>query len=188
MRIHHRVRWPFLFLVFLIASPSYAADPDRNLAARATREELIGVWGLLSIQIVGPKGTRTDPFYNEGSTGILIYERSGWMSVQIVGHPRPSMEAPASRPTPTGSDKEAQLKAVVLDTYYAYFGTWSFDPVTSVVTHHIESSLIPGETGVSYSQMATLEHGHLIFTVRQETAEGAIVRTKVWKRLSDAKQ
>ena len=129
-----------------------------------------------------------DPFYNVGSTGLLIYDRSGWMSVQIVGQPRPAMEAHTARPTVASIDQEAQLKAAVLDTYYAYFGTWDYDESASLVTHHIKSSLIPGETGVSYGQTATLEGGHLIFTVRQETAEGATVRTKVWKRLSGPKQ
>jgi hypothetical protein len=80
------------------------------------------------------------------------------------------------------------LEAAVLDTYYAYFATWDYDAATSTVTHHITSSLIPGETGMSYSQTVTLEGGNLIFTVRLETSEGATVQKKVWKRLSSTDQ
>ena len=184
VRMHRRARWLLLILICSVAPPCYPADPGRTSAAPRSREELIGVWQLLSIQLVGPHGPMIDPFYNVGSTGLLIYDRSGWMSVQIVGQPRPAMEAPAARLPVAGIDKEAQRKASVLDTYYAYFGTWDFDVSASVVTHHIKSSLIPGETGISYAQTATLEGGHLIFKGRQETAEGAIVRTKVWERLS----
>jgi multidrug efflux pump subunit AcrA (membrane-fusion protein) len=173
-----------------------AAYPNRRLALeglaasrshspRATRQELIGAWRLISIEILGPNGTAVDPFYNADPSGILIYDPSGWMSVQIVGQPRPAMEVPASRPAPADAAQDARVKAAVLDTYYAYFGTWEYDEATSTVTHHLESSLIPGETGMSYSQKVAVEGGQLIFTVREETAGGAVVRKKVWKRIPD---
>jgi Lipocalin-like domain len=176
-------RRPLLLFILLNAALccSIAAEPAHT--AHATRQELIGTWQLLSIQIVGPTGSMIDPFYNADSTGLLIYDASGWMSVQIVGQHRPAMEAPASRPN-HDTAQDAQLKAAVLDSYYAYFGTWEFDEATSTVTHHIKSSLIPGETGVSYSQAVTLVGGRLIFTVRREVAGGAALQKKVWQRIA----
>jgi hypothetical protein len=151
----------------------------------ATRQQLIGAWQLSSIHIPGPNGPMPDPFYNTDSSGLLIYDPSGWMSVQIVGQPRPAMAAPASRPAHAGMDDDAQLKAAVLDTYYAYFATWQYDETTSMVTHHVKSSLIPGEAGASYSQRVTLEGQDLIFTtVRQAAGGGTIVQKKVWKRIA----
>jgi hypothetical protein len=151
---------------------------------RATRQELIGAWQLVSIQIMGPNGPMTDPFYNADPTGILIYDPSGWMSVEIAGKSRPSMEVPASRPPRPHTAEIAQLEAAVLDTYYAYAATWDFDETTSTVTHHIKTSLIPGEEGMSYSQAVTLEGGNLIFTVRREAPGGATVQRKLWKRIA----
>lgn len=177
-----------------------AVYPNRRLAREGlaasqsgqkphlTRQDLIGAWRLVSIQVVAPNGPTADPFYNADPTGILIYDPSGWMSVQIAGQPRPPMEAPVSRPARPHTPEVAQLEAAVLDTYYAYFATWDYDAATSTVTHHITSSLIPGETGMSYSQTVTLEGGNLIFTVRLETSEGATVQKKVWKRLSSTDQ
>ncbi len=173
-----------------------AAYPNRRLALEgltasrsrsphATRQELIGAWRLISIEIQGPSGTTADPFYNANPSGILIYDPSGWMSVQIVGQLRPPMEVPASRPTPPDAAQDARVKAAVLDTYYAYFGTWEYDETTSAVTHHLESSLIPGESGLSYSQTVAVDGGQLIFTTWEETAEGAVVRKKVWQRIPD---
>jgi hypothetical protein len=121
----------------------------------------------------------TDPFYNEGSTGVLIYDPSGWMSVQIVGQPRPDMDVSASRPGRADSAEEDRLKAEVLDSYYAYFGTWTYDETSSTVTHHIKSSLFPSETGVSYTQTATLEGENLVFKVRRDARGGATVQQKV---------
>jgi hypothetical protein len=148
-----------------------------------TRQQLIGAWRLLDIHVTGPKGSTTDPFYNSGSTGLLIYDASGWMSVQIVGQPRTSVSVPASRPTLSGGADEDRLKARVLDSYYAYFGTWTYDEPTSTVTHLIDSSLFPSETGVSYSQTATVEGDELVFTVHREAAGVASVQQKVWKRV-----
>ncbi len=165
------------------AAQSSGAAAERIPPPHATRHDLIGAWRLVSIQIEGPLGSMLDPFYNADSTGLLVYDASGWMSVQIVGQHRPAMDTPAARPT-HDTPQGAALKAAVLDTYYAYFGTWDYDEAAATVTHHIKSSLIPGETGVSYSQAVTLEGGRLVFTTRRETAGGSAVQKKVWQRIS----
>jgi hypothetical protein len=56
--------------------------------------------------------------------------------------------------------------------------------MNGVVTHHVKSSLIPAETGLSYAQNATLEGGRLIFTVRNRTHGKETVRRKVWERIA----
>jgi hypothetical protein len=187
MRISAAAGWPFFLLIALNAAAGLGAAAERIPPGHATRQELIGAWRLVSIQIEGPNGPSIDPFYNADSTGLLVYDASGWMSVQIVGQHRPAMEAPASRPphdTTHATPQDAALKAVVLDTYYAYFGTWEYDEAAATVTHHIKSSLIPGETGVSYSQTVALEDGRLVFTTRRDVAGGTAVQKKVWQRIS----
>ncbi|MBS0580625.1 MAG: lipocalin-like domain-containing protein [Proteobacteria bacterium] len=147
-----------------------------------TRRDLIGTWRLLSIQLVGPNGKTVDPFFGPDPTGLLIYDPSGWMSVQIVERQRPTTDAPVSfvsRGTPGETSQDAQVKASVLDTYYAYFGTWHYEAATSSVVHDVKSSLIPGESGKSYSQTASLVGGHLVFSRR--AVDGAI-QEKVWER------
>jgi hypothetical protein len=176
--------WSLLLFIYLGAAPYPLSSAQSGQESQTTRQSLIGAWRLVSIQVVGPGGPSNDPFYNADPTGILVYDPSGWMSVQIAGQPRPSMDAPASRPAGRPRTAErAQLEAAVLDTYYAYYGTWEFDQATSRVTHHIKSSLIPGETGMSYSQTVSLEGGNLVFTVRHEAPGGATVQKKVWKRI-----
>ena len=173
-----------LLLVYLSVAPYRLAVPQAAHAPHATRQDLIGAWRLVSIQIMAPDGPMTDPFYNADPTGILIYQASGWMSVQIVGQPRPAMQAEASRPPRTETAEDARRKAAVLDTYYAYFGTWDYDAAASTVTHHIKASLIPGESGMSYAQTVALQGGNLIFTSRREVAGVATVQRKVWRRIT----
>jgi hypothetical protein len=173
-----------LVSLYLSTAPCRLALAQSAHALHATRHDLIGAWRLVSIQILGPGGPMTDPFYNADPSGILLYQASGWMSVQIVGQPRPAMQAEASRPSRPETAEDARRKAAVLDTYYAYFGTWDYDEATSTVTHHVKSSLIPAESGMSYSQSVALEGENLIFTSRREVAGVAMVQKKVWRRIT----
>jgi len=148
------------------------------------REDLLGVWRLVRIDYVGPNGPLDDPFYHANSTGLLTYDESGSMSVQIAGLTRPNVSVPDSRPVDGASIADAQAKAAALDSYYAYYGTWDFDATHATVTHHISAALLPAENGLSYSQKVALVGNQLTFVTHQKTAVGDYVRTKTWQRVS----
>jgi hypothetical protein len=145
--------------------------------------KLVGAWRLEAIEYRGPNGETLDPFYQAGSSGIIIYDPSGWMSVQIVAPNRRGVEAPPLR-VPRDAGGDAALKAEAFDTYYSYYGTWDFDIATSVVTHHVKSSLITAESGLSYAQTVLLDGGRLIFTVRSGAPGRETLRRKIWERVT----
>ncbi len=182
MRVVVGARCALCWLIVLCAPLCQAASTDRDGAQHPMRQQLIGAWRLVSIDCSGPGGPIVDPFYQAGSTGIIVYDTSGWMSVHIVAPHRQPWDVPASRLSSAAAAQDVRLKAAAFDTYYAYFGTWDLDEATSVVVHHVKSSLIPGETGLNYSQKVTLESGRLIFTTRDARQE--TVRTKVWERIA----
>jgi hypothetical protein len=155
------------------ASPGSAGGPLR-------REDLIGAWHLVGMTYSGPDG-RVDPFYQPNSTGLIIYDSSGWMSVEIGAPHRAKWEVPGGRMAPSDGD-EARIKAAALDGYYAYYGRWDFDERSSIVTHHVASALLPAEEGLDYSQTLTLDHGRLVFTTHTGSAGREVVRTKTWER------
>lgn len=174
--------WVF-FLANAFALASGAAPTDQAPSAPLTRQGLIGAWRLVRIEYRGPHGSTADPFYQQGSTGLLIYDASGWMSVRIAAPGRRGFEVPGSRPA---ADEDARLdasKASAFDSYYAYDGTWDFHAETSELVHHVVSSLLPAESGMTYTQTASLEAGRLVFynrsVVRGEPAE----RRKIWERI-----
>jgi hypothetical protein len=158
-----------LAFIGLIVTALCAADDTRT-----TQQDLIGAWRLVAIDVQGPSGRETDPFYGNGSSGLLIYDASGWFSVQIEGADRPPLTVPKSRPAATGSDSK------VLHTYYAYFGTWSFDPATSIVTHRAKGALYPSEDAAIYPQHVAVIGRRMTFS---RTQDGK-VQTKVWERVS----
>jgi hypothetical protein len=183
MRMINRAGLSVLGLIGLCAALSQAAWPELGGGPRPTRQQLIGVWRLASIEYLGPGGATVDPFYQADSTGIIIYDPSGWMSVHIVAPRRRAWEVPVSRLSAVAGNQDEPLKAAAFDSYYAYFGTWDLDEAASVVTHHVKSSLIPAETGLDYAQSVTLESGRLIFTVRGGKAGEETVRRKVWEKV-----
>ena len=156
-----------------------AADGDGG----PTRQALIGAWRLVRIEYSGVHGSLTDPFYQADSVGLLIYDASGWMSVQIAAPHRRAWAIPTSRRAATAAD-DAALKAAAFDTYYSYCATWTYDQATSVVPHAVKSSLIAGESGLEYTQQVMLEGGRLTFTVRAVNHGVQTVRRKVWERLA----
>jgi hypothetical protein len=173
MKLHTCLMLSLIVACVPALSPAGSGTPVR-------REDLIGAWRLVGMTYAGPDG-RTDPFYQPDSTGLIVYDASGWMSVEIGAPHRSKWEVPAARRAPA-NEKQASLEAAAFDSYYAYYGTWDLDEHSSVVTHHVASALLPSEEGLDYSQTVTLDHGRLVFTTHGGSPGREIVRTKTWER------
>jgi Lipocalin-like domain len=171
-----------LVVAGLAVSALCAADGGHS--SRTTQQDLIGAWRLLNIEVDGPAGREVDPFYGSGSRGLVIYDASGWFSVQIEGSGRPAVQVPSVRPAPQQSESTARANAAVLDSYYAYYGTWSFDPVTSTVTHHAKGALYPSEDEATYPQQVEIVGRRMTFTRTQTVAGHSTVQTKRWERVN----
>ena len=166
-----------LLVAGLAAATLCAADH----APGTRQQDLIGAWRLVAIEV---DGREADPFYGSGSRGLLIYDKSGWFSVQIEAAARPELQVPAARPAPEASDSTTRLKTQVLDSYYAYYGTWSFDEATSTVTHHAKGALYPSEDEATYPQHVEVKGRRMTFSRQQNIAGHLTLQTKRWERLS----
>jgi hypothetical protein len=145
------------------------------------RERLAGAWRLVSMETVRPNGEVIYPFYGKHPGGLIVYDRSGWMSVQIVSDPAPTVPAADSR--------EGVLAAAVgekgraLDGYYAYCGTWTVDDANSTVTHHIRQSLYPRERGQDGVRHIVLDGDRLTLTAKTHETGEDHERKLVWQRV-----
>jgi hypothetical protein len=168
----------------MLAAAGSLCAADAGHGPRTTRRDLVGAWRLVDIDVEGAGGREADPFYGKGSRGLLIYDASGWFSVQIEGSGRPALPVPSVRPTVAQNEGTARLKATVLDSYYAYYGTWSFDPATSTVTHHAKGALYPAEDDATYPQHVEVVGNRMSFTRTQSVGGHSTVQTKRWERVS----
>jgi Lipocalin-like domain len=167
------------------AALAQSAPPERAAAAKPTKQVIIGAWRLVGIDYAGPNGSLTDPVFGPNPQGVIIYDQSGWMSVQIVTANRPAMARPATRTSRVVAPEDAKLAAAAFDTYYAYFGTWDYNAETSIITHHLNSSLLPYETGLEYRREVTFDGEYLKLIARSQERGEERVRTLVWTRVAD---
>jgi hypothetical protein len=117
-----------LLLAGCASAPGSAAGGGR--AAR----EVMGVWQLVSYEDRAGNGPVKRP-YGEQPKGLLIYDRSGAMSIQIMAVPHPKVAS--------GTDENITPaeKIALFDAYIAYFGTYTVDAKRGVVIHHVEGDI-----------------------------------------------
>jgi len=160
-----------------VFSPISAAQDGHS----SLSERLIGSWRLVSIETIRPNGEVIYPFYGKHPTGMLIYDRSGSMSVQIVSDPMPTRPSTDSREkflaSPVGE------KVIAVDGYYAYFGTWTVGASGNSVTHHIEQSLYPGERGEDATRLVSFQNGRLVLLAKTHEMGEDHQRKLVWERI-----
>ena len=95
---------------------------------------LVGTWRLVSYEDKPPTGPSIHPFGQEPK-GVLMYDDSGHMSIQIMKMPHPKVAS--------GDDSHVTPaeKQDLYDAYVAYFGRYSVDAEKGVVIHHVEGDL-----------------------------------------------
>jgi hypothetical protein len=103
-------------------------------------EKFTGAWRLLAFEEEGPDGTLIYP-YGKDPVGLLIYDSSGQMSVQIMRRDR----APLSSAGPEAAS--TQSKSAARESFTSFFGSYEVDDVNSVVIHRVEGHVFPESVG-----------------------------------------
>jgi len=107
----------------------------RSATQGADARRFIGTWRLVPITREG----KPDPNRGEHPTGLIYYDGSGRMAVQIMPD-RTRLKFAGPQPTPD------EARAALIG-YTAYFGTYSVDERAHTVTHHREGNINPGALG-----------------------------------------
>jgi hypothetical protein len=160
-------------LVLLCFATSYrpaVAEGERPLRAR-----LVGHWSLVSLEVAS--GEAVEYPLGRDVSGLIMYDEAGHMAVQIMQANRPCF---ASGDQASGTP--AELAAAVTG-YIAYFGTYSVDEGTKIVTHHLAGSLFPNWVGTEQRRGIVLQGDHLTLSSQPIAFQGKTrVFRLVWKR------
>jgi len=157
-----------LFLALLVPV-AFGADTAADL-----QKKFAGSWKLIAIE--GPNQAR-----NGKSSGMIMYDGAGHMSVHIVRPDRP--------PFPDGRAKATdQEKAAAFDTYTAYYGTYTFEPGNGIVIHHLEGSLSPGQIGQDNIRYFELQGNRLTLSIANDGKGGRLERKDakthlIWEKI-----
>ena len=164
------------FLVAALSIASACGAPDKRPARNAS--PLIGTWLMRSIETTDSAGRTIETSH---PAGIIIYTPEGRMAVQIMVSPRPSVPAVPEGPDQVTAWSGEQARRVV-ETYDAYFGTYTVDEVKHVVTHHVEGELRPNYVGAAYRRAYDVQGDRLILSSTNPAEPWRVV----WERARQA--
>ncbi|MFN8061560.1 MAG: lipocalin-like domain-containing protein [Vicinamibacterales bacterium] len=138
---------------------------------------LPGTWRLLSrIDKASSGAVVDDPALGSDPIALLVYDRSGNFAAQFMKRDRSSVAAAGS--AAASNNTQAQ------GGYDAYFGTYSVDDATSVVTQRLVGSLSQRNVGLVLSRAMSVVAGRLIITLDTNAIDGApVTRTLTWERV-----
>jgi hypothetical protein len=166
----------FLFILSCLASTSAPPHPD-ELA-----KKFVGAWRLVSVE-GNPPGRRV---VFDRPTGLLLYDPSGRMSVQIVVRADRKPFAPYAKGLLSATLEE---KAAAFDGYAAYFGTYTVDAKAGTVTHHLEDNLVPGRRGTENVRWFEFQGENRLALVPIEDGKGGVLPRRdatfklLWERI-----
>lgn len=155
----------------MATAPAFAKRLDK-------RNPMLGTWSLMSASTVHKDGQITPLNGKPGPySGLIMYQDTGVMAVQIA-YPRKGIALDADF-----AELPADQRLAYLDTYYAYFGRYEFDPATSIVNHFVESALDPSEIGIHYRRKVALEGNVVTLTTIPNEADAKSHNVLSWRRL-----
>ena len=109
-------------------------------------DQFVGAFRLASYVSYAQNGTATTTPFRDG---IIMYDRSGHMSVHLMS---------GDRPKPEGQLSEAD-RAAMYSSYIAYYGSYNVLVAQGVVEHRVDGSLIPALVGTTQIRHFEFEDG-----------------------------
>jgi hypothetical protein len=166
---------PLRLLLPLLFCLTLSAHPQQNDVAN----KLLGAWKLVAVEGISP--VRHIPY--DHPTGLIIYDRSGWMSVQIAVK---AGRKPFAAGLGSGTQEE---KAEAFDSYFSYYGPYTIDLKAQTITHHLKGYSYPTSTEVENIRWFEFPgNDRLILTPVEDGKGGRIERKNatyklIWERI-----
>ena len=141
------------------------------------REQLYGAWRLVGVEHHLPDGTVTHPRGHDAQ-GMIVYDPSGYMSVQVMDPHRPKLNA--------AGDTTAQAAALraVIEGFTAYCGPYDVDEAEESVVHHLDCATVPEWVGSQRKRYCRFEGNRLILQAEPVIVDGREeIGYITWERL-----
>ena len=146
----------------------------RKLPLIVNGNPLLGTWKLKSYVVTAATGARSTP-YGENPTGYLSYSVDGRM--QVIG-------AASGRRVLAGPNPTENVRVALLDTMFAYAGTYSVE--ANNVIHHVDISWNEAWTGTDQIRLFEVNGKFLTLTTHFTDPAGdtEALYAVVWKKVT----
>ena len=139
--------------------------------------QLVGSWRLRSREDRDRDGKLlVDPFLGPNPIGFAVFDDAGGFAAQLMKRDRDPGAPPDAR---NASNNNTGGVA----GYDAYFGTYSVDEATGLVTQTLSGAISAADVGRVISRWMHVEGDVLTIKVETSTVEGVdVTRTLIWER------
>ena len=132
-------------------------------------DNFTGAWRVVSVEDRNPDGSLTYP-YGDEPAGLLLYDETGRMSVQIMRRDRAPLSSNDWDEVSAGEVKSA------IEGFTAFFGTYEVDEAEATIIHRVEGHVLPNSVGKD------LKRGYE-FSGNQLILKPSASRRVIWERI-----
>jgi Fe-S cluster biosynthesis and repair protein YggX len=170
-------RFATMVLGFAIGAVAVQSGTYAQPAPRTLRDDLVGPWRLVSIINLRADGTKYELF-GPNATGMLIFDKAGTYSFQIMRAHRPLLVA-ENRLEGTPEENRATAQGVL-----SHFGTYEVNEGSHSFTLHIECSSYPNWEKTEQKRNFTILADRLSWTdAAAGPRPGDLQSDLIWKRV-----
>jgi hypothetical protein len=157
--------------LLVVAALSCCLLPGSSVAQQKTlREQLIGIWSLVSFDSTGADGKKTAVFGAQPK-GILMIDAGGRYAMVLTDQGRPKWKSNLRTELTTEEFANA-AKGLV-----AQFGAWSVDEGSKMLTRKVEGALSPNLAGTEQKVTVGLSGDELTVTDSNSGVTGGRTET-----------
>ncbi|GHN02508.1 hypothetical protein WSM22_39970 [Cytophagales bacterium WSM2-2] len=143
---------------------------------KSLKEDIVGTWKLVSWTYKNENGEDVH-YLGKNSTGILMYDKNGYMNAQLMKEKRSPFESDSIN----GGTPDETFGA--FHSYLAYYGRY-FEEKPGELVHVVEGSLFPNWVGVRQVRFGKIEEDQLVVSTPPIQAHGReIVFFITWERV-----
>lgn len=151
-------------MIFCLGVSGTLARGQKALLAK----EMVGAWRLVSVE-GQPPGL---PGFYDHPTGLIVYDPSGTMSVQIANRSGRKKFAGG-----LGAGSHAE-KAAAFDSYFSYYGAYTVDEPAGTVTHDVQDSSYLDLRGRHHVRWVEFQGNDRMVLIPREDGKGGAVDRK----------
>lgn len=129
------------------------------------KEQLVGTWTYVSVDIVRPDGNRV-PLFGPNPKGLAIFDSNGryLLLTSRAGQPK---FASSNRMEGTPEENKAVVQGSI-----AHFGRYTVNEADKTITFHMETSTFPNWNGVEQKRPITITGDELTWRTPASTGGG----------------
>jgi hypothetical protein len=159
--------------VFIASLVVAALTGISNANADGLKQQVVGVWSLVSQAVEKPDGSRVERF-GSNPKGIGVFDQNGRFSMILLRSDLPKV---ASNNAMTGTPEEN--KAIIHGST-AFFGSWSVDEANGTMINRIDGSTFPNWDGTELKRTLSISGDDMKICVPSQIGGTSCA---VWRRI-----